>query len=260
LIRATNNLILRSSRSERLEGRTIRVPPDSTPTPKEFEPLLRREDFCEERAAVFAAQAARLGSPVLTPEDREASLAPFLAAIAPGEDCWVFGYGSLMWNPAFHVAETRPGLIHGYHRAFCFDMLLWRATPDCPGLMLALDRGGSCRGVAHRIAAEHVQSELRILWMREMVGGIYRPRWVRVRMGEADLRAIAFVANPAHPRYAGRLPEDVVACRIARAAGEFGTNRQYLFRLETHLEELGILDGPMHRLAERVRDREPTTR
>ena len=221
---------------------------------KDPEPFLRREDFCEEWIATATARAARLGSPVLSPEDRETSRKRFLSEIAPGDDAWVFGYGSLMWNPAIHVAETRPGIIHGYHRSFCFDMLLWRATPECPGLMLALDRGGSCRGMAHRIAAEQVDSELGILWMREMLGGSYWPRWVLVRMGDETVRAITFVGNRAHPRYAGKLPEETIVRRIARAAGDFGTNRQYLFSLEKHLEMLGILDGPMHRLARRVRD------
>jgi cation transport protein ChaC len=218
------------------------------------ERLLRREDFCDEWIATVTAYATRLGSPLLSPEAREASLKAFVAEITPGDDAWVFGYGSLMWNPAIHVSGTRPGTIHGYHRSFCFDMMLWRASPECPGLMLALDRGGSCHGIAHRIAAEQVDSELRILWMREMLGGIYRPRWVLVRMGGEAVRAIAFVANRAHPRYAGKLPEETIAKRIARAAGEFGTNRHYLFQLEKHLEMLGILDGPMHRLARRVRD------
>jgi len=132
-------------------------------------------------------------------------------------------------------------------------MLLWRASPDRPGLMLALDRGGSCHGVAHKIAAGQVESELRILWTREMLGGIYRPRWVQVQVGsEATVRAIAFVANREHPRYIGKLAEAVIAHRIARAAGEFGTNRQYLFQLENHLETLGIVDGPVHRLARLV--------
>jgi cation transport protein ChaC len=216
-------------------------------------PLLRREDFSEEWIAKFAARAELLGSPLLSPEEREASLKPFITEIASGQDVWVFGYGSLMWNPAVHVAETRSGTIYGYHRSFCLDMRLWRASPDCPGLMLALDRGGSCHGVAHRIAARQVESELRILWTREMLGGIYRPRWVQVLVdSEATVRAITFVANREHPRYIGKLPEAIIAHRIARAEGEFGTNRQYLFQLDNHLETLGIVDGPVHRLARLV--------
>jgi glutathione-specific gamma-glutamylcyclotransferase len=220
------------------------------------ERILRREDFCEEWIQEITARAARLGDyPMLTPEEREASRQSFLAAIPPGADSWVFGYGSLMWNPAIHVAETRPGVLHGYHRWFSLTMMMGRGTPECPGLMLVLDRGGSCRGLVHRIAAADVESELRILWMREMLGGAYRPRWVTVRTQTGPVQAITFVANPAHPRYCGKLPHDRVVERIAHAAGNLGTNRYYLFKLVEHLDMLGIADGPMHDLARRVRER-----
>jgi cation transport protein ChaC len=168
---------------------------------------------------------------------------------------WVFGYGSLMWNPAIHVAETRSGVVHGYHRWFSLTMMMGRGTPECPGLMLVLDRGGSCRGLVHRIAAETVDSELRILWMREMLGGSYTPRWVTARTETGPVRAITFVANPFHPRYCGKLPHDAVVERIALASGNLGTNRYYLFKLVEHLDMLGIADGPMHELARRVREK-----
>jgi cation transport protein ChaC len=217
---------------------------------------LRREDFCDEWLDQVAARAASLGNyPMLTKEEREASRQTFLAAISPGEDAWVFGYGSLMWNPAIHVVDTQVAVVHGHHRAFCLNMLMGRGSPESPGLMLALDRGGSCRGTVHRIAAEHVDSELRILWMREMLGGTYRPRWVEARTEAGGVRAITFVANRAHPRYAGKLPETTVVERIARAVGHLGTNRHYLFRLEEQLRSHGVDDGPMHRLADRVRAR-----
>src|SRR5450432_1040651 len=104
------------------------------------ERVLCREDFCETWIAEITARAARLGNyPMLSPEEREASRRPFLAAIPPGEDAWVFGYGSLMWNPAIHVAETRPATIHGYHRWFSLTMMMGRGSPECPGLMLVLD-------------------------------------------------------------------------------------------------------------------------
>jgi cation transport protein ChaC len=121
--------------------------------------------------------------------------------------------------------------------------------------MLVLDRGGSCRGLVHRIAADAVDSELRILWMREMLGGAYRPRWVTVRTEAAPVRAITFVANQFHPRYCGKLPHDAVIERIARAKGNLGTNRYYLFKLVEHLDMLGIADGPLHELARRVREK-----
>jgi glutathione-specific gamma-glutamylcyclotransferase len=220
------------------------------------ERALCREDFCEDWIAEITARAARLGNyPMLSPEEREASRQSFLAAIAPGTDTWIFGYGSLMWNPAIHVAETRPGMVHGYHRWFSLTMMMGRGSPECPGLMLVLDRGGSCRGLVHRIAADAVDSELRILWMREMLGGAYRPRWVTVRTKAGAVRAITFVANRFHPRYCGKLPDDAVVDRIARAAGTLGTNRYYLFKLVEHLDSLGIADGPMHELARRVREK-----
>ena len=217
---------------------------------------VRREDFCDEWIEALAAKARRLGNyPMLSKEEREASRQGFLRAIAPGQDVWVFGYGSLMWNPALHVEESRAGRIYGHHRVFCLNMLMGRGSPECPGLMLALDRGGSCHGMAHRIATENVDAELRILWMREMLGGTYVPRWVEVRTTAGVVRAITFVANQRHPRYAGKLPPTSVIERIAQAAGELGTNRYYLYRLTEHLDELGIVDGPMHRLAAGVRAR-----
>src|SRR6185437_4543617 len=171
------------------------------------------------------ARAARLGNyMMLSPAEREASCQSFRAAVPPGADAWIFGYGSLMWNPALHVAETRPGVVHGYHRAFALTMMMGRRSPQCPGLMLVLDRGGSCRGLLHRIAADTVDSELRILWMREMLSGAYRPRWVTARTDAGAVQAITFVANHAHPRYCGKLPSDAVVDRIARAAGNLGTN------------------------------------
>jgi len=220
------------------------------------ERVLCREDFCDEWIAEITARAARLGDyPMLSPAEREASRQRFRAAIPPGADTWVFAYGSLMWNPALHVAETRPAIVHGYHRWFSLTMMMGRGTPDCPGLMLVLDRGGSCYGLVHRIAADLVDSELRILWMREMLGGAYRPHWVTARTAAGVVRAITFVANQAHPRYCGKLPDATVVERIAKAAGTLGTNRYYLFKLVEHLDALGVADGPLHALARRVREK-----
>jgi cation transport protein ChaC len=234
---------------------TEAIPADEVPADQIPEERgLKREDFCDEWIDAIAARAARLGNyPMLSREEREASRLAFQRAIEPGEPVWVFGYGSLMWNPAMHVAESRPGIVHGHHRVFCLSMMMGRGSPELPGLMLALDRGGSCRGLVHRIAAHYVESELKILWMREMLGGAYRPRWLRVRTAEGEVRAISFVANPAHPRYAGKLPEPTIVDRIARAVGHLGSNRHYLYRLTEHLDSLGISDGPMHRLDRQVR-------
>ena len=166
----------------------------------------------------------------------------------------MFGYGSLMWNPAINVVDSRKAHVRGYHRTFCLTLNAGRGAPEKPGLMLAIDRGGSCTGVAHRIAAGAVESELSILWLREMVSGAYEPRWVNADIdGHSRARVLTFVINRSHPRYEGALPEEHVAKRIARAHGMLGTNREYLYRTVRHLAELGIADGPMHNLERQVR-------
>ncbi len=217
--------------------------------------MLRREMFTAERARVYAELVAKNGGTQLMSEEaREASRKAIEAEVAPGADVWVFGYGSLMWNPAILVAESRKAEIRGYHRQFCLTLGLGRGTPDKPGLMLGLDRGGACVGVAHRIAAKDVASELAILWYREMLSGAYTPRWLNAVLAEfGPAKVLAFVINRANPRYEPRVPEETMAQRIAASEGIFGTNRDYLYRTVRHLRELGIADGPMHRLERRVR-------
>jgi len=215
---------------------------------------LDRESLRSGRLEAIAAAAERRGQfRRMSPAARAASLAAVLAAL-PG-DPWVFGYGSLMWNPAFHFVERRVALIHGYHRRFCLWTTLGRGTPERPGLMLGLEPGGSCRGVAYRIAGEIARDELTILWSREMIGGAYRPRLVKAKTDRGAVRAIAFVIERGHERYAGRLPATRIAEVIAGAAGELGHCRDYLFDTVAHLEALGLAEGPMHALAAMVRAR-----
>jgi cation transport protein ChaC len=217
--------------------------------------MLRREMFTAERARLYAEHAAKNGGPPLVSEEaREASRKAVEAAVAPGADVWVFGYGSLMWNPAILVAESCKAEIRGFHRAFCLRLGLGRGSPDKPGLMLGLDRGGSCIGVAHRIAAKDVSSELAILWYREMLSGAYNPRWLTADIAEhGSVKVLTFVINRANPRYEHRVPEEDMARRIAVSEGILGTNRDYLYRTVRQLRELGVADGPMHRLELRVR-------
>ena len=131
-----------------------------------------------------------------------------------------------------------------------------RGTPEKPGLMLGPDEGsGECLGVAHRVAADEVDSELTVLWFREMFSGAYNPRWVAAEIeGIGPRRAIAFVINKAHPRYEGRLDDAIIAERIAASEGFLGTNRDYLYRTVQRLSEMGMVDGPLHRIASRVRE------
>lgn len=198
------------------------------------------------------AQEAGHTMKVLTEEELAASRQEMLAC-APSQDIWVFGYGSLIWNPAFHFVERRIGTIHGHHRRFCLWTTLGRGSPDCPGLMLGLDRGGSCRGVVLRIAPEFVDSELDVLWRREMVSNAYVPTWVRATTDEGDVHAIAFTINREHERYAEKMSEEKAADVIARAAGRIGPCRDYLLNTVEHLDQLGIHDRAMKRLAERVK-------
>lgn len=206
------------------------------------------------REALLAGELQRLvaqleGIRALSDDELHASLARTLARHPPGADLWVFAYGSLIWNPTFHFVERRVARLHGYHRRFCLWTSLGRGTPERPGLMLGLDRGGSCCGVAYRIAADAVPTETEALWRREMVTGSYTPTWVRIRDAEGAREAITFVINHAHERYAHRLDEREVAEVVAFAEGRLGACRDYLFNTMQHLTELGLRDSGLERVA-----------
>src|SRR5262249_8528909 len=120
---------------------------------------------------------------VLSDAEQEASLREVLDQHEQGSDVWLFGYGSLVWNPIVHHEERRVARLHGFHRSFCLWSHVNRGSLQKPGLVLGLDAGGSCRGVAFRIAGYHAAEELRLLWRREMVLGAYAPRWTAVEAG-----------------------------------------------------------------------------
>lgn len=159
--------------------------------------------------------------------------------------------GSLIWNAAIHSAEKRIARIDGWHRSFCLSITALRATADRPGLMLALDRGGSCHGAAYRLAEDDVERELRLLWRREMVCAAYVPRWVEVKSlgGESFGWAIAFTIDTDDAQYAGSLGEDTVVRRLATASGGLGSSADYLFRTCDGLRVHGIRDAELERLA-----------
>src|SRR5437762_10331630 len=165
---------------------------------------------------------------------------------------WLFAYGSLMWNPEMPFAERRPALLRGWHRSFCLYSRDYRGTPERPGLVLGLDRGGSCQGIVYRLPTEGQRAAIDLVWAREMAGDVYRMRRVRVATPDGPVSAYAFAVNRACPDYAGRLSLDDTARIIAAAAGGRGTGRDYLANTVRHLEELGIADGPLHRLDKRV--------
>lgn len=199
----------------------------------------------------------------LSLEERRRSRDAILADRPKGAGLWIFGYGSLMWNPAFHYVETTRAKLFGYHRSFCLQTPIGRGSKDRPGLVLGLDRGGSVRGIAFRIAEEAAEEELDIIWAREMLAGSYRPRWVHLKEEGTGtrFRAISFVMRRECERYAGHLDPDQTARCIAHAEGRLGPCREYLENTVAALDEMGIEDGAMQDLLRRVRsiigDREP---
>jgi cation transport protein ChaC len=186
----------------------------------------------------------------LSDEALAASLAATLAKKPAASGWWVFAYGSLLWNPLFPFADAKPALLSGLHRHFCLWSLGSRGTIKVPGLVLGLDRGGSCRGVAYRLPARCARAELALLWRREMVVGSYKPRWLQVQLHLGhSLSALAFVVNRAHPQYAGRLAAAKQAKVLATAQGVFGSSADYLERARVALVTHGIVDPYLEKLA-----------
>jgi len=218
--------------------------------------LLKREELTSERIDQIVADAHAAGYHFfLSSEAREASLKKTLTRYQPGEEVWVFAYGSLMWNPAIEFTEATPCAIEGWRRSFCFWVPLGRGTPELPGLMLALEGGGACEGIAYRLAPHQVHSELGILWNREMLSGVYQPRWVPAVLRDGrTVTAVTFVVDPQHSQYCGDLPIERAAHHIAFAEGRRGPCRDYLANTVEHARLLGINDPYLEDLVTRVAD------
>jgi len=164
-------------------------------------------------------------------------------------DLWLFAYGSLMWDPGFPYCAAKPALAYGHHRRFCVYSHGHRGTPDRPGLVLGLDRGGACKGIAYRIPAVDVPDALAYLWAREMQSKVYRMRALRVRLeGGRAVKAYAFVVDRGHRDYAGDLGLAETARLIRQGVGRRGSAHQYLENVVQELKRLGMVDGPLHRL------------
>ena len=174
-------------------------------------------------------------------------------------DLWVFGYGSLIWQPGFGFAEKRRATLEGYRRAFCMTSIHYRGTPEAPGLVLALDRAerGSCDGVAYRVAAGEAEGVLAYLRARELVSYAYDEARLPVRLdgGAEEVEAVTYVTNRTHPQYRGGLSLDEQAEVIARAVGPRGPNAEYLLNTVAGLEALGLHDSDLHTLVGLVRGR-----
>ncbi len=172
------------------------------------------------------------------------------------EDLWVFAYGSLMWRPGFAFLERMPARVVGAHRALCVYSFVHRGTPERPGLVLGLDRGGTCRGIAYRVSAQQRAATVAYLRAREQVTKVYRESarsiWL---MGEPERRveALCYVVDRSHPQYAGRLSLDEQLHLVRQGHGHAGPNRDYVVSTVEELEALGFRDPDLHLLAHRLK-------
>lgn len=167
-------------------------------------------------------------------------------------DLWVFGYGSLMWQPGFVFAERHIATVRGYHRALCVYSHVHRGTPEQPGLVLGLDRGGSCKGIVFRVREEDAAATIAYLRQREQVTLVYRELQLRARLDDSrTVTALSYAVDRAHGQYAGRLDRHEVERLVLQGKGVSGANPDYIRNTQAHLAELGIIDTTLEWLAAR---------
>lgn len=176
-------------------------------------------------------------------------LEELLSSLPHRGDLWVFGYGSLMWAPEFSYAERKTGRVHGYHRALCILSNRYRGTPEKPGLVMGLCRGGSCWGMAFRVQARHSKEVLDTLWRREMFSNVYMPKLVPVTLtGTQRVHALAFVADTTHLQFVSELDVDGRARLVAQGTGQRGRCVDYIRNTLDHMRELGVHDPHLARI------------
>jgi cation transport protein ChaC len=218
-------------------------------------PSVSEMRFGLERFDEFEEQAIAEGWPTdwrMDHDEREANRQEILFG-RMDQDLWVFGYGSLIWDPAVEVVEYRYGSLPGWRRSFCMWLEGGRGSPQQPGLMAALDSGGHCDGVVLRIPAEIVDRETGFMWRREMFSGTYCPEFRQISTPQGPVDALVFLMNCNNRRYAPDLSEEQAARMIALAEGRLGPNFEYLDSMVRHLDELGIEDADMRRLHARAK-------
>ncbi len=172
------------------------------------------------------------------------------------EDLWVFAYGSLMWRPGFDHLERAPARLIGLHRALCVYSFVHRGTPEKPGLVLGLDRGGACRGIAYRVARAARSQTIAYLRAREQVTNVYLEAWRDVLLAgepERRVRALVYVVDRGHPQYAGRLDLEQQLRHVRQGHGNSGANRDYVLATVSEIEAQGLRDAGLHLLAERLK-------
>jgi cation transport protein ChaC len=197
------------------------------------------ENIRRRRAESARAKRVRAGLAVLMQQD--------------DGDFWVFGYGSLMWRPGFDFLDSALAWVHGYHRSLCIFSHVHRGTPERPGLVLGLDYGGSCQGVAFRVAAKAREATLAYLRERELVTSVYQEKTVGLRFSEGGTaRAIAYIADRSHRQYAGRLPLEEVTRLVASGVGVYGDNPAYVRNTYEHLLQLDIHDDALAKVVRKL--------
>lgn len=180
-----------------------------------------------------------------------------LASHPPGQDAWLFAYGSLIWKPEIEHVDVQNGTAEGWHRSFCFRITRWRATRDQPGLMMALDRGGQCQGVLYRLPNQSLQAQFGKLFRREFTAKPPNsmPCWITVKTSHGPVQALTFVMNRESPVFVGTLAPAVVADTLAKACGHWGSGAEYLYNTVLHLEDRNIHDQNLWQLQQLVADR-----
>jgi glutathione-specific gamma-glutamylcyclotransferase len=176
------------------------------------------------------------------------------------DDLWVFGYGSLMWRPGFAHLERVPARLIGLHRALCVYSFVHRGTPEKPGLVLGLDRGGACRGIAYRVAAAAREATVGYLREREQVTSVYLETTRRITLAgtpQRDVSALVYVVDRSHPQYAGRLDLERQVHLVRQGHGRSGANRDYVLSTVAEIEAQGCHDSGLHALAERLKGAHP---
>ena len=221
-----------------------------------IQPVITRESILNGTIRRLVEQSGDDGR-LMTDQERKQIVENMIETAPSLNSMWVFGYGSLIWNPALYFTEKQRGTVHGYHRRFCLWSTIGRGSPSRPGLMLGLERGGSCKGIFYKIDRREIRTELDIVFRRELITAAYRPTWVSARiLGKSPFKAIAFVINRDHNRYAGMLDDETVIQTIADAKGTLGSCSDYLYETVLQLENLGMPDRRLASIARHVRQKE----
>ncbi|MBF0279723.1 MAG: gamma-glutamylcyclotransferase [SAR324 cluster bacterium] len=203
--------------------------------------------------ASYNAEKIRSSLKLRSEEERELIANKILESKPdPNAPTWIFGYGSLMWNPEINYTRSLVGTLQGFQRKFCFWSVLGRGTPENPGLMMGLWQGGECTGALFCLPRSTEREELDKLVYRECRWGVYIPRWLPVKTEESDVTALVFTVDRTHPVMVGDLPENEVVHYLATAEGSRGSSRDYLFNTLEEMKKLGIFDEPIEKLGEKV--------